>query len=941
MSPHRARPAPDPGPHPPYPSGDVLERNLQALFAHSWEAVAPRAEFRARLEGELLTRVRERARAPASPAAPRLAPRLSWAALAAGIALVAGGLWLARERTRAPGLEELLARGDVAVRTVPDGSWRAWTAPPGTAMPLAPLEGGLDGGLDGGLELATPAALEAARLPVIASGGAQPTRVRALASSRLTARPAPAGRTSGETADGSGDGSPDESNRESNRGDQPRGLVELAAGGVVVELGGDAPWLVRTSEGDLLLIEGEARVTHELPRDPRADGGRWVRVVVRSGAVAIPSTRPPLALGPGDEAYLHGGEVLREGVAQGGPQGEPTIAGGPGRTGVEAPEPESPEGDARSEPSAATPAPAIDGLVLADGKPLEEFRVVLLREVVLPSVAEPKGHEFAGAAGRFRIDGVEPGAYAVFVQAPGYALWRRDGVTVPAGAAGDADESSGAVGSPGDAGPLALEAHLEPGVTLRGSVVDAGGEPIAGALVISETDCPVALLPISPELLESELGSLLVTRTVTGPDGRFELEHLRDCDQVLRADAPGLAPQSAQVPAAPAGERAEARFTLEAGGRIEGKVETATGLARPGHFIVASFAELRAGQARMGFDVAESAADGSFAFDELPPGSWVVLDLGQQGNLAGSPQMRAALVRRGETARVEFEAGDELAPLTGVLLDASGAPLAHRSVSVLPLERAPEEEPAGNGPPPGWRTTSTGADGSWRIEGLLPGSYDVYLAGRSAIEVIRVARLRFTGRGEETFELRAPAASLSGVVSGEGEPSVFAVVILEALDSPPGEEGFVARVFTDASGRYELPHLRGGRYKLIVVPTQGGRAYEEVGPVDLAEGEERSGLDVVLAPGAILRLSVSQADGGPVGGARVLLFDERGGGVQLTETQRTDALGVFRVGCLKPGRWSVRISAEGFAPARRELVLGPLEERALEVVLERPAQPYR
>jgi len=924
VSPHRSglppRPALDPGPH---PSGDVLERNLRALFARSWEAVAPRAEFRARLERELLTRVRERARAPASPAAraaprlaPRLAPRFAWAALAAGIALVAGGLWLARERSRASGLEELLARGDVAVRTVPDGPWRPWTAPPATAMPLG-----------NGLEVATPAALEAALLPVVVSGGAQPARVRALASSRLIARPAPPGLGSGETADGSADGSGDGSADGSNRGEEPQGLVELAAGGVVVELGGDAPWLVRTSEGDLLLIEGEARVTHELPRDPRADGGRWVRVVVRSGAVRIPSARPPLALGPGDEAYLRGGEVLREG----GPQGEPTIARGPGRTGVEAPEPESPESDAGSEPSAASPAPAIAGVVLADGKPLEEFRVVLLREVVLPSVAEPKGHEFAGAAGRFQIDGVKPGSYAVFVQAPGYALWRRDGVAVPA-RAGEAESGDGA-------GPLAIEAHLEPGVTLRGSVVDAAGEPIAGALVISETDCPVALLPISAELLESELESLLVARAVTGPDGRFELEHLRDCDQVLRADAPGLAPQSVQVAAAPAGERAEARFTLEAGGRIEGKVETAGGVARQGHFIVASFAELRAGQAWMSFDVAESAADGSFAFDELPPGSWVVLDLGQEGKLAGSPQMRAALVRRGETARVEFEAGGELAPLAGVLLDASGAPLAHRSVSVLPLERAPEEEPAGNGPPPGWRTTSTGADGSWRIDDLLPGNYDVYLAGRSAIEVIRVARLEFTGRGGETFELRSPAASLSGTVSEEGEPSVFAVVILVDLQPPSGEDGFVARVFTDGAGRYELPHLRAGRYKLIVVPTRRQGAYEELEPVVLGEGEARSGLDVALAPGAVLRLSVSQADGGPIGGARVLLFDEQGGGVQLTETQRTDALGAFRVGCLKPGRWSVQISAEGFAPARRELVLGPLEERALEVVLERPPQP--
>ena len=901
------------------PSGDVLERNIRALFARSWEAIEPRAEFRSALGRDLAARVRVQARA-ALPRAPqrrtarparRAGPGLAWAALAAGIALLLGGLWLARERSRAGGLEELLARGDVAVRPYPDGAWRAWSAPPGTAMPL---------GAEGhGLELATPVGLEAARLPVLASGGEQPTRVRALAGSRLVARTAP---FAGDPAA---------------LGDS-QGLVELATGGLVVERGGGAPWRVRTSEGSLLVLEGEARVTHELPRDPRAEGGRWVRVVVRSGAVRIPSSEPPLELGPGEEAYLHDGGVLHEGVARGGFEGEPrsdprpSIAGGPGRTRIDAPAPESAAGsDVAAEKQSE--APSIANSVLTKGEPLERFRVVLLREVVLPSVAEPEGHELTGAGGRFAIDGVQAGSYTVFVQAPGYAVWRRSGVEVRA---------------PGEGTAAAIEAHLEPGITLRGSVVDADGQPIADALVVSETDCPIALLPVSAELIQQELGSLLVARTLTGADGRFALEHLRDCDQVLRADAPGLAPQSAPVLAAPAGERAEPRITLKPGGRIEGTVETAGGLPRAGHIVVASYAELHAGELWMSYDVAESSLDGSFAFAELPPGSWVVLDLGQGGRLAASPEMRSALVRRGETAQVRFEVGVDLVPLAGVLLDAAGAPLAQRSVSVLPLDgqehagpegsEGPEgpEGPEGNGPPPGWRTTSSAADGTWKIDGVAPGRYAVYLAGRSTIEVIRVARIELTGRGDERFEIRAPGASLSGRVSAGGEPSVFAVVILESADAPDGEDSFVARVFTDAAGRYELPNLRAGEYRLHVVPTQGRSAFERLDSVSLSEGEPRSGLDIALAEGALLRVEVSGAGAGPLAGARVQLFDERGIRVQLTQSDRTDASGVFAAGCLKPGRWSVRISAEGFASAQRELVLAPLDERTLEVALGRP-----
>src|SRR5262249_9142937 len=161
--------------------------------------------------------------------------------------------------------------------------------------------------------------------------------------------------------------------------------------------------------------------------------------------------------------------------------------------------------------------------------------VTLLREEALPRIGMPIAREFTGAAGEFTFDGVAPGVYAAFVQADGYAVWSQRHVVLSAEHAAE------------------IEVALVPGGTIHGQVIDAATQlPVAGALVVSETDAPGQLLP--------EVGDGIpegfTAAAITLPNGSFTIEHLSPGLQVLRATAPGHAPAWSKAMVEPGGDRA-------------------------------------------------------------------------------------------------------------------------------------------------------------------------------------------------------------------------------------------------------------------------------------------------------------------------------------------------------------------------------------------------
>jgi hypothetical protein len=157
------------------------------------------------------------------------------------------------------------------------------------------------------------------------------------------------------------------------------------------------------------------------------------------------------------------------------------------------------------------------------------------------------------------------------------------------------------------------------------------------------------------------------------------------------------------------------------------------------------------------------------------------------------------------------------------------------------------------------------ADGSFAIEGLEPGVYDV-----SALAVgLAPARL---------FDVRVPASglvlrlaeggALVGRVTEEGGAPVPAFVVeVRAQRGPLEWLSFAQARFIDAEGRYTFRGLTPGRY-LIQVAAAGFVPAER--QIDVTEGAREVRADVVLARGGRLEGKVlSAATRAPIAGARV------------------------------------------------------------------------
>ncbi len=170
-------------------------------------------------------------------------------------------------------------------------------------------------------------------------------------------------------------------------------------------------------------------------------------------------------------------------------------------------------------------------------------------------------------------------------------------------------------------------------------------------------------------------------------------------------------------------------------------------------------------------------------------------------------------------------------------------------------------------------------DGSFVIAGVRPGEVQF-----TATPFAVVSPKRFTvAKPKETVELEVTRqASLRGLVTREAKPVAGARVAVSA-----GLFEFVGR--SDAAGRYLLPGLPAGRYRLFADSAAAGAFVSQSG-LALADGEART-LDLELSSAASIAGRVVSAEGKPVPGALVIYTQPQSG----DEGQSvTDAEGHFR-----------------------------------------------
>ena len=522
----------------------------------------------------------------------------------------------------------------------------------------------------------------------------------------------------------------------------------------------------------------------------------------------------------------------------------------------------------------ARPAPRVRGRVADDGgRPVAGALAVPGGRGVFYGV--PKGLQQAARSdddGRFELTVAEGETASLVVLARDRAAQ-----TIELAADRDATEP--------------VEVRLPAGVEAMFSVTDTRGEPVAGVSVA------IVEGPSRPGLSALEM----VTQ------GNVEWLHRTDASGQARArlrpgihhlgfHAKGFAPLEVARYAARAGAGPE-RIVLRPGAEIEGRVVTTSGRSADAITVMA--------QGETIGTHAQTNADGSFRFEDLPAGPYV-LTAGAFGRSALA-SMTVEAPARGVTLR--FEDGVEL---SGYVFDRStGLPIASARISA--------EVTGTNDTRSGIRPAKTDGEGRFTLQGLRAGRVVLQVKAEGfldgASEELEIDPVEPHPDVEVELE---PGSSLSGrVTDARGEAVADVTVEVNGARQ--------RRVVTDTSGEYLVRGVTPGTVT-VVFKSQDFLERSEV--FELAAPEGR--LDVELERGEVLRGVVRDPEGKGVDQARI-----RGSrqGLSGPRWAQSDDQGSFELRGLAPGEWQLRVSKSGFVERKLARAVPPGPE-TFEVILE-------
>lgn len=362
--------------------------------------------------------------------------------------------------------------------------------------------------------------------------------------------------------------------------------------------------------------------------------------------------------------------------------------------------------------------------------------------------------------GRFRIDGLSPGAIDLVVEAGGYQPWQR---RLPPAARRGAKEGS-----------EEIEIVLEEAAVVAGVILDAIGQPVIGAEVRPwEPPVPAGAIHYRSPLATSD------------GDGRYRIDDLAPGPARLEARHPALGMDVREVVLA-AGETG-LDFRLAASARVSGRVVDGFGAPVAGAWVVAGSQLASWVPPRVVTD-----GGGEFAIEGLSAGTYA-LEASKPG-----------VGRSGEP--VEIALRDE--PVDDLLIELMPTGTVSGRLFGLSLEELSEVRLHAG------KLLDVGAvdfEGRYRIEDLAPGAWtitaEIPRTGRQASGRVELA----PRQGEAVLDLDLGAGLiLSGEVTVSGVPEAGLAV------TAFGPGGVAAWTETDRSGAFEISGLESGDYVLEV-----------------------------------------------------------------------------------------------------------------------------
>ena len=539
----------------------------------------------------------------------------------------------------------------------------------------------------------------------------------------------------------------------------------------------------------------------------------------------------------------------------------------------------------------ATPAGALTGRTVLDGKPVPGavIEAVPFEEPLAQARREARGEAEPKALLATTTAG--DGTFALALPASGEteALFRvrvraKGAVTADLPGVYEASETAAL-------GDLPLR-KAEP---LAGRVSTADGAPVSGARVTLHArggfDASAPLSPVPEE-------------TTTGADGTFRFAGAAAERNALEVDAPGFA----RVRLEGLRGGVQRPIVLRPGTGVAGHVRRRDGSPAAGALV-------RFESGAVDSRWAEAGADGAFVLEGLPAGRGVVVtDAGDDGYAevplaTAGPERPSLSLRLGPPTVLEGRTLDlaTLRPVPRVRLTLSSSQ--------------------------GRVLARSGADGRYRVRGLRPGSVNVRAdeprhvlwerrtpapdkGATRTLDVLLVRGASLSGRVVD--EERRPVSGAE-IYVGSGDGSAF----LRAYARLAGAPG--AGIVSRADGTFSASRLPPGE-TLRVVASHPDYEQARVGGLSLSPGGSRADLVVTLRRGAVLSGTVKDSEGSPIAGAELTLDGSnvlRGsrrssasrsfGSFSDLPSGRSGADGRFELRGVPEGEWALTVRAAGKA----------------------------
>lgn len=575
------------------------------------------------------------------------------------------------------------------------------------------------------------------------------------------------------------------------------------------------------------------------------------------------------------------------------------------------------EGFVTARLEAATPAAApvtvqltrlaiVTGRVMAAGskRPINRFTVTVFGDPADPGEPPRRTRRAFEEAedGRFRLTEVAPGRCLVQVCAAGRAFRRSAPLNLEAGK--QAPE---------------ITFSLEPADELSGMVVASDDRlPVGGARVVAEriedgrsSGERAARVPS-----ERPIAPPFTVAVRTDRDGLFTLPHLSIGRYRLSITADDFFPREAVRSAG--GRDAVHLFSLERGGAVAGLVYGGREHPVPGAPVV--LVHPKAGRERKMF----ADAGGRYRFRGLPMGRcWIQAILP-----VGAPVPSLLEVRLGHVSRLDLNSSLASA-LTGTVrrLEIGVADIR----VIARLER--EEEGIDSSVRQAW----SDGDGNFRIDGLPPGPYRLTARTPAGVRVLSRS-VEVIPRSRLNEDVSLPGGHVVGRIEAAVTRRPLAGVRVrlrrEGVDPSRNERGGFEGVISDGKGRFEIPFVPAGRYRLEA--QREGFVANRTDPFEVVGDAAVGPIRVRLPGGASLSGVVLDSRRGA---ARISAFF-RLSAQEESRTEQGPALlrlarrGSFRLRGLRPGNYELRFFRPGYRSRTVGLEVKPGVNGPMQVVLE-------